>query len=76
MTIDLHKWKSYSSGGFVVSVVFIMIVLGLNSNAPSSATPYLIGLLSLMGAVSLAGWGWCAFRIFEQHKDRWWNKRR
>jgi hypothetical protein len=52
-------------GGFLASVIFLFVTLGLNSNAPSSSTRYVVALFCLTGFASLAVWGFASFVLWD-----------
>jgi hypothetical protein len=75
MKRDTAYWGNLAPGAFWVCVVFIALILGMDSSNPSGATKPLIVILSIGCAVSLAVWGWCAFRVFEEKRKTWLSQR-
>jgi len=71
MKRDTQYWANIAPGAFWVCVVFVALVLGLDSSNPSSSTRPLVILFCLGGVVSLTVWGWCAFRVFEEKRKTW-----
>ncbi|MCE2724377.1 MAG: hypothetical protein ACK5YU_03385 [Burkholderiales bacterium] len=57
-------------GGFLASVVFMFVALGLDRTEPSSATHYLVMIFCVTGAVSLVAWGFGSFAVWEQARTK------
>jgi hypothetical protein len=52
-------------GGFLASVIFLFVTLGLDRTEPSSATRYLVVLFCVTGFVSLTAWGFASFAVWD-----------
>jgi protein-S-isoprenylcysteine O-methyltransferase Ste14 len=52
-------------GGFLASVIFLFVTLGLDRTVPSSATHYLVVLFCITGVLSLTAWGFASFVVWD-----------
>jgi hypothetical protein len=52
-------------GGFLASVIFLFVTLGLDRTEPSSATRYLVMLFCVTGFVSLVAWAFASFAVWD-----------
>ena len=57
-------------GGFLASVIFIAVTLGLDRTDPSSATLYLVTIFCVTGFVSLVAWGFGSFALWDQARKK------
>ena len=57
-------------GGFLASVIFIAVTLGLDRNDPSSATRYLVIIFCVTGFVSLVVWGFASFAAWDSTRKK------
>jgi hypothetical protein len=62
MKVSRH-WQNNFAGIFWVSLIFVAIIVAINSALPSAASRYVLTLFLLIGAVSLGGWTWQSFKL-------------
>jgi hypothetical protein len=64
------KLAGSAVGGFLASVMFLFVTLGLDRTEPSSATRYLVMIFCVTGAVSLVAWGFGSFALWDQARTK------
>jgi glycerol uptake facilitator-like aquaporin len=62
---NLKHWSNNFAGGFIVSVLFLIITLAVNKSDPANASTFMTGFFIVLSLVMLVGWTFCAFRAAE-----------
>jgi len=64
------KFSGLAVGGFLASVIFLFVTLGLNRTAPSSSTGLLVAFFCVTGLVSLVAWAFASFAVWESARAK------